>query len=374
MAAAADGAPMSGPLHVQFEKRFRGGPTIVAEWEQPADAYSVTVLFGPSGCGKTTALRCVAGLERPNAGVIHFGPDVWFDAGRGLHLPPQRRGVGFLFQDYALFSHRTVAGNVGYAIGRSGRERVAELLTAFELEGLGGRYPSQISGGQQQRVALARALAGRPRVLLLDEPLSALDQATRDELRPALRRLLAGLGIPVVLVTHDRAEAIALGDQIVVMDRGRVLQRGSVEEVFSRPRDPAVAWIVGTETVQPGTVIAIVDGLATVRVGSATLTAVPPAVTDSPASSRDVFVCIRGEDVALHRNGGEGSPRNRLPAVVNSLTPEGPLVRVGLDCGFPLIALVTRPASAELDLKIGDRLTAVVKAPAVHLAPRRASP
>jgi molybdate transport system ATP-binding protein len=363
---------MKGPLTVRFDKRYRRGPTIAAEWEQPVDRYSVTVLFGPSGCGKTTALRCLAGLERPDAGFIRYGSETWFDAEQRIHLPPQRRRVGFLFQDYALFPHLSVAENVGYAVRRASRSQVAELLAAFELTGLEERYPAQISGGQQQRVALARALAARPRLLLLDEPLSALDAATRDELRPALRRLLAGFGVPVVLVTHDRTEAIALADRIVVMDRGRVLQGGTVDEVFSRPADPAVARILGTETVQPGVVLSVEDGLATVQVGTARVTAVPTAA-DLP-SEREVFVCIRGEDVALHRDGGEGSPRNRLAAVVQSLTPEGPLVRVGLDCGFPLVALVTRPACADLALQVGDRLTAAVKAPAVHLVPRRTTP
>jgi molybdate transport system ATP-binding protein len=177
--------------------------------------------------------------------------------------------------------------------------------------------------------------------------------------------MLAAFGIPVVVVTHDRTEAITLADQLIVMDRGRVMQRGPVDEVFSRPADLAVARIVGTETVQPGTIVGVEDGLATVQVGPARLVAVAP---EPPG--HEVFVCIRGEDVALHRAGGDGSPRNRLAAVVDSLTPEGALVRVGLDCGFRLVALVTRPACADLGLQVGDHLTAVIKAPAVHLIPR----
>jgi molybdate transport system ATP-binding protein len=356
---------MTARLAIQFEKRFPRGATITAEWEQPVNTYSVTVLFGPSGCGKTTALRSLAGLERPEAGRIRIGSETWFDAGQRIHWPPQRRGVGFLFQDYALFPHLTVGGNVAYSLSRAERPRVSELLAALDLSGLENRYPNEISGGQQQRVALARALARRPRVLLLDEPLSALDTPTRDDLRPALRRMLAGIGVPVVMVTHDRSEAITLADQLIVMDRGRVIQRGPVDEVFSRPADLQVARIVGTETVQPGAIVAVEDGLATVQVGSARLLAVAPV-----ASVQRVFVCIRGEDVALQRDGGEGSPRNRLAAVIESLTPEGPLVRVVLDCGFRLVALVTRPACTDLGLQVGDRLTAVVKAPAVHLIPR----
>lgn len=358
---------MSPRLSVRFEKRFPGGSSIAADWEQPADVFTVTVLFGPSGCGKTTALRCLAGLERPDTGQVRFGEETWFDAATDVCLPPQRRGIGFLFQDYALFPHLTVAGNVGYALTRGDRpQRVADLLATFGLAGLDDRSPDQLSGGQQQRVAVARALARRPRLLLLDEPLSALDGPTADELRPTLRRLLAGFGVPVVLVTHDRTEAMSLADQVVVMDRGRSIQRGPVDEVFTRPIDLAAARIVGTETVQPGNVVHIADGLATVEVGRARLSAV--AATDP---GRDVFVCIRGEDVALQRGtAGEISPRNRLDAVVEALTPDGPLVRVNLDCGFPLVALVTRPAATDLGLAPGERLTAVVKAPAVHLITR----
>src|SRR5581483_848175 len=220
-AATAGGAGMSDRLEALFENRFPGGVRVVVGWEQAADRFAVTVLFGPSGCGKTTALRCLAGLTRPEAGVIRCGADVWFDADRRIDLSPQWRGVGFLFQDYALFPHLTVAGNVGYAVPRAERRaRVGELLAAFGLTGLEDRYQNQVSGGQQQRVALARTLARRPRLLLLDEPLSALDGPAREQLRPGLRDRLAGFSVPVVLVTHDRTEAIALADHLIVMDRG----------------------------------------------------------------------------------------------------------------------------------------------------------
>jgi molybdate transport system ATP-binding protein len=365
---------VSERLEVRFEKCFPGGVSVAAEWEQPAGGFSVTVLFGPSGCGKTTALRCLAGLSQPETGTIRCGTDTWLDADRGIHQLPQHRGVGFLFQDYALFPHLTVAGNVGYAlasVARKEREnRITELLAGFGLTGLENRYPQQVSGGQQQRVALARTLARRPRLLLLDEPLSALDGPTREELRPELRQRLGEFRIPVVVVTHDRTEAMALADHLIVMDRGRVVQQGPPTDVFTRPAGLAVARIVGTETVQPGQIVALSDGLATVQVGGTKLAAVAPA-----GSARDVFVCIRGEDVALQRGDvADSSPRNRLAGVVDSLTWEGPLVRVGLDCGFPLVALVTRPACTELGLSVGDRLTAVLKAPAVHLIPRPQQP
>ncbi|MEI8197543.1 MAG: ABC transporter ATP-binding protein, partial [Phycisphaerae bacterium] len=225
----------------------------------PTRPCGITVLFGPSGCGKTTILRCLAGLERPDMGFIRYGSEYWFDAPRGLHLPPQRRGIGFLFQDYALFPHLNVAGNISYAIARIARiprpqrrERLAEMLDLLDLGGLEQRYPDQLSGGQQQRVALARALITRPKLLLLDEPLSALDGPTRETLRRHLRKLLTALHIPAIIVTHDPTEAMALADHVAVLHRGQVLQAGPVEEVFSRPTDLTVAQIVGIETVLAG--------------------------------------------------------------------------------------------------------------------------
>jgi molybdate transport system ATP-binding protein len=357
---------MSEPFDVDFQTLLPGIVVEVA-WQQPAESFAVTVLFGPTGCGKTTVLRCIAGLVRPDSGHVHYGSVAWFDSQRRINLTPQARGVGLLFQDYALFPHLTVEQNLAYSVGRHDSKRVAELLMEFELIGLELRRPGHISGGQQQRLALARVLARRPRILLLDEPLSALDTPTREEMRRRLRRQLEQFGAPTVIVTHDRAEALSLADYLIVMKDGGVLQKGTVDEVFSRPADAAVARIVGTETVQPGTMLGVENGLATVQVGSTRLVAVdpPPGITD-----RDVLVCIRGEEVALHRDGGGGSPRNRLSCVVTSLVPEGPVLRVSLDCGFPLVSLVTRLAATDLGLQVGDHLTAAVKAQAVHLIPR----
>jgi molybdate transport system ATP-binding protein len=361
---------MSAEIVARFVKRFAGAVAVEADLRRPTDRFSVAVLFGPSGCGKTTTLRCLAGLERPDEGRIVFERTPWFDADRRVFLTPQRRGVGYLFQEYALFPHLTVGGNVAYGlrgVPRSERRRrVGEMLDVFRLADLEGRYPHQVSGGEQQRVALARVLVLRPRLLLLDEPLSALDQPTREQLRPELRRLLAGFDIPVVLVTHDRTEAVALADHVVVLDGGKVRQQGAVEEVFSRPAGVEVARIVGTENVLPGRVVRTEGGLATVAVGDRQLVALAPA---SPAEH--VFVCIRAEEVVLQKGTPDhASPRNRLAGVIQTLTPEGPLVRVAVDCGFALHALVTRTACAELALRPGEPITALVKAPSVHLIAR----
>lgn len=362
---------MAGTLTASFARRFAGGMLIRAEFSCPVLAPSVTVLFGPSGCGKTTVLRCLAGLEKPDEGTIRFNAETWFDSRQNIHLAPQSRGVGFVFQDYALFPHLSVAGNIAYGLRgtppEARRKIVGDFIERFSLRGLKQRRPYQLSSGQQQRVALARSLAPQPRLLLLDEPLAALDAALREELRSELRHLLAAAKIPVLLVTHDRAEALALGDAIIVMADGAVRQSGSVIEVFNQPADAAVAKILGVETIQPGGILSRHEGLATVKIGAVILTALAPLV-----ETDDVFVCIRGEDVVIQPDAinAESSARNRLRARITGLRHEGPLVRVELDAGFPLHALITRPACAELALQVGETITASIKAPAIHLVPR----
>jgi molybdate transport system ATP-binding protein len=361
---------MNDELVMDFEKKFPLGATIRAALRRSVDHFGVTVLFGPSGCGKTTVLRCLAGLERPETGHIQFKGETWFDATTRVFRSPQQRDVGLLFQHYALFPHLTVAGNVAFGIRRmpraERRERMREIFTLFEIQDLADRYPSQISGGQQQRVALARVMVRRPRLLLLDEPLSALDATLRENLRWELSRLLGELQVPVVLVTHDRVEAIAMADELVVMENGAIRQAGPVHEVFTRPADLSVAKIVGTETVEPGCIISQEEGLAVVSAADVELLAILPEHI-----VRDVYVCIRAEEVILQRNtDAQSSVRNRLPAQVTSMVPEGPMVRVGLDVGFRLTSLVTRPACEELQLKIGDQVVAMLKAPAIHLIAR----
>jgi len=364
---------MAEKIVAQFSRRFPGGPLLNVDALRIACGQpSITVLFGASGAGKTTVLRCLAGLERPDSGVIRCGEELWFDASTSVFLPPQKRNIGSLSQDYALFPHLTVEANIAYGLrGLAANEhcaRIGEVVHLLDLAGLERRLPAQLSGGQQQRVALARAVVRRPRLLLLDEPLSALDSPTRLRLRRELRRLLLHLGIPTLLVTHDRLEALSLGDDLVVIDNGMLVQRGPVQVVFSRPANLAVASIVGIETVLPGHVESAAEGLLVVSVGEAKLAAL---ASDFPAQTRDVFVCIRAEDVMIQK--GEDRPssaRNHLAATVGSLTREGPMVRIELDCGFPLAAWLTKQACEELALNSGDRVVALVKAPNVHIIPR----
>ena len=205
---------------------------------------AICALLGPSGCGKTTLLRLVAGFERPDAGAIRIGSEEV--AGPAKDVPAERRHVGMVFQDYALFPHLDVAANVGYGLDRVGRaDRVAEVLALVGLEGLGNRHVHGMSGGQQQRVALARALAPEPRVILLDEPFSNLDAGLRDRLRREMREILGRAGVTALFVTHDQDEALSIADTVAVMRDGRIMQRGTPEEVYTRPSTGWVADFLG---------------------------------------------------------------------------------------------------------------------------------
>jgi molybdate transport system ATP-binding protein len=216
-----------------------------------------------------------------------------------------------------------------------------------------------------------RWLAPQPRLLLLDEPLSALDAPTRDVLRGELRTLLYSLSIPVLLVTHDRGEALALGDQVAIVNDGRIAQHGAVDEVFRRPSTPAIAAIVAVETIQRARVLQADEELVTVAVGETRLIAAAPGFSIGDA---EVFVCIRAEDVLVFKTAESvsASARNRLPGIVRSLAREGPTWRIEMDCGFPLTALLTRQACEELALRENDRVLAMIKAMNVHLIPRSA--
>jgi molybdate transport system ATP-binding protein len=217
----------------------------------------VVALFGPSGSGKSLTLQAIAGLIRPDAGWITIAGRTAFDASTGVNLPPQERRVGFVFQNYALFPHMTVAENVAYGLFRVDADEramlVADALRSVRLDGLEQRRPGQLSGGQQQRVALARALVTRPDVLLLDEPFAALDQIIRGEVHQQLLDLLRELPIPTLLVTHHLEEAFALSREIAVLEAGRVLQFGPRDEVYYRPATPSVARHVGMKNLLPGT-------------------------------------------------------------------------------------------------------------------------
>ena len=358
-------------LFVDFEKHFDGGPAIRVKLHRPVATFSLTVLFGPSGAGKSTTLRCLAGLERPDRGIIRFGDEIWFDAERNIFLPPQQRKIGYLFQDYALFPHLTVEQNIAYGLRKLSaplrRQRIEEITGLLEIGGLDHRFPRQLSGGQQQRVALARTLACRPRLLLLDEPLSALDAPTRQQLRRQLRHWLVELQISTLLVTHDRLEALAFGDHLALFHAGRVCQSGPVQKVFSAPADLNVARIVGVDTIEQGRIVNISDGLATLEVGQTQLVALAPPA--DAAIESEVYVCIHAEDVTLEVGAAlpETSACNHLVGRIRSVDREGPIVRLNLDCGFPLKALITNQAYENMGLHEWSEVVALIKATAIHV-------
>jgi molybdate transport system ATP-binding protein len=358
------------PLDIEIHFRYSGGAEITCAWHHTFDDAPVSVLLGPSGSGKTTLLRCLAGLERPSSGHIRLGRDVWFDASRKTHRPPQQRDIGVLFQDYALFPHMNVADNVTFGSGTMSRravaDRLAELLDMFGLHGLADRFPRQLSGGQQQRVALARTVFRRPSLLLLDEPLSALDAMTREHVREELNSQIRSLHIPAYIVTHDRLDALALGDRTVLIDHGRVVQSGLTREVFAHPATPTAARLVGVDTVVFGHVESTDNGLATVLVDGRAIRAEAPVT-----GVEEVALCIRAEDVLIARTAdNEMSAMNRWPGVIRSDVPEGPFIRVVMDCGFRMSALVTRDAWQRLALRVGDSAVAIVKAASIKVLPR----
>jgi molybdate transport system ATP-binding protein len=232
-------------LALDLQKKVNGFSLDIA-WEMRNE---LTVLFGCSGSGKSLTLQMVAGLIKPDCGHIHFNGQVFFNSEARIDLPPQQRSLGYVFQHLALFPHMTVRENILYGAGGltgdEKKERCASLVKSFGLEGLEHKLPAEISGGQKQRVAFARALIRRPAVLLLDEPFSALDSPLRREMCGFLRKVRTEFGLPVVLITHDPAEARALADRIIVYDRGRIAQTGTPDDVFANPANQEVARLVG---------------------------------------------------------------------------------------------------------------------------------
>ncbi|MGN0655267.1 MAG: ABC transporter ATP-binding protein [Ruminiclostridium sp.] len=215
------------------------------------DSGSFTTLLGPSGCGKTTLLRMLSGLETPDSGEIFFDDRCVFSSEKSINIPPEKRGLGFVFQDFALWPHMTVYENVAFGLRASRRtenldEKVKNALRAVRLEDFAARYPSQLSGGQQQRVAFARAIVIEPECILFDEPLSALDALLREEMRTELKELISRLGITAVFVTHDQTEAMSMSDKIAVLDGGVIQQYASPEEIYSKPATPFVAKFIGS--------------------------------------------------------------------------------------------------------------------------------
>jgi molybdate transport system ATP-binding protein len=332
----------------------RGAFTVELALEVAAG--EVLAVLGPNGAGKSTVLRVLAGLLPPEAGRVRIGDDVWDDVAAAVHVPAHRRRVGMVFQDYLLFPHLSALENVAFGLRTRGirhsdaRARAAEWLERVGLADLADRRPGQLSGGQAQRTALARALVTDPALLLLDEPLAALDARTRLTVRAELRRHLAAFPGSTVLVTHDPVDAMALADRVVVVEEGHVVQSGAPADVARHPRTDYVARLVGLSLLPgagAGTTVRL-DGGGTVAVAEKT--------------AGPVFVAVRPESVALYLARPEGSPRNVWPATLVGATPHGATVRCELAGEVPLVADVTATAFAELALAPGAPVWAAVKA------------
>ncbi len=358
---------MSNRIEARDLRVVRAGRTLVDVPSFGLPSGRVVALIGPNGAGKTTLLTHLALLERPTSGDILF--DGASTRRRELAL---RRRMAVVFQEPLLLD-RTARANVETGmrlrgVGRTARrERSERWLARFGVAAMADRSPRTLSGGEAQRVSLARAFALEPEILLLDEPFSALDRPARDAITDDLARALAETGVTTLIVTHDRDEAARLGDDVAVMIGGRIRQIGAPSDIFGAPADEEVAAFVGVETMIPATVTGDEAGLLTLTAAGHAIEAI--AV---PGSFRDALVCLRPEDISI-APGGEatpGSARNKLPGVVTRIVPSGADARIEIDCGFPLIARITRRSVDELSLAPGTRVVASFKATAVHLIPK----
>jgi molybdate transport system ATP-binding protein len=336
-----------GALHLEVQLEVAPGETVA--------------LLGPNGAGKTTLLRVLAGLQPFDAGRVALDGTV-LDAG-ALHVPPEARPIGVVFQDYLLFPHLSALENVAFGLRSRGvarseaRRRAAEWLVRVGLGPHLASRPQTLSGGQAQRVALARALATEPRLLLLDEPLAALDASTRLETRRDLRRHLASYEGVRLVVTHDPLEAVALAERLVVIEEGRVVQAGTSEEISRRPRSRYVADLVGVNLLRGRA-----EGDRVV-VGPAASLSVPGA------GQGEVFAVIHPRAVALHRRAPEGTPRNVWQGTADELDLEGERVRVRVGGPMPIVAEVTPAAVADLALADGGPVWVSVKATEISVYP-----
>ncbi len=347
---------MSEPfLSIQHVRKSFGATTVVQDFNLDVDKGEFISFLGPSGCGKTTMLRIVAGFEQPSAGRIVVG-------GKDMtSLKPNQRNIGMVFQAYALFPNMTVAQNIGFGLKVAGKPkaeidaRVAEMLGLIKLGEFGARYPYQLSGGQQQRVALARALAPKPRLLLLDEPLSALDAKVRVSLRDEIRAIQRELGITTIFVTHDQEEAMSMSDRIVVMNAGRADQVGAPFEVYNRPATRFVAGFVGTLNVLD---VVVKDPAS----GAVEIGGVPVALSRSLGSVKAgerISLALRPETISMTHDAARSIS---IPCTITAVNFLGSVIRISADTGGNSLSFDTFNNPAAPPPTPGDRTT-------VHFSP-----
>jgi len=354
-------------LSVRIRKSFPSerGSSFALDIDFTAAA-GFTILFGASGAGKTTLLDCIAGLQTPEEGRIAVGQIVLSDSGSGINLLPNRRSVGYLLQTLALFPHMTVAQNVQYGLDGlpedEREDRSGEILALFRISAHAGRRPDEISGGERQRAALARTLVTRPRVLLLDEPLTALDAVTKSQILDDLRAWNNQHRIPILYVTHQREEVFALGENVIALDAGRIVARGSPHEVLLRPQSETVAQLAGFENIFECAFVANhpEHGTMTCRVAGSTFELeVPLSRIDR---SRPLRIGIRAGDILLASSAPQGlSARNIFPGTITSLQQRDVMVVAKVNCGAEFEVHLTPAARETLHLESGGSVWLVVK-------------
>jgi molybdopterin-binding protein len=317
------------------------------------------LILGPTGAGKTRLLETIAGLHHPDSGRI------WINGMDVTALPPEKRNVGFVFQEYCLFPHLTVRKNVEFGLKMRGlptnevEDRVQDAFRLLNLHHLSERRVDALSGGEKQRVALARALAIKPEVLLLDEPLSALDPPTRETLRGELREIHRKLRVTTIHVTHNLVEAMVLADRMGVLDRGTMVQVGPPDQIFRKPKSKFVAEFVGSENIFVGR-SRVLGGMAKINLGKVEIEAV------SEKEGR-VVVCIRPEEILLHKVKAETSARNVLKGVITEVADLGPLMKLRVRAGENFVVLMTRRSFSEMNLRVNSRVYISFKASSVHV-------
>jgi molybdate transport system ATP-binding protein len=363
--ALAKSATASLGVAIQKSRDSRSGSnfTLEAAFSIPS---GITILFGPSGSGKSTVLDCIAGLVAPDSGRIVIGNRVFFDSATGVNVGIADRNVGFVFQDLGLFPHMTVEDNIQYGLvnfaQKERRRRCEEVLEAFHIGNMGRRFPGQLSGGERQRVALARALVTEPTILLLDEPLSAVDASVKARIIEDICSWNCSHRIPILYVTHDRGEVFALGERIIVLDRGKILAEGIPYEILQSPRQEAVAHLAGFENVFDAEIVTHQPAFGTMicRLGNGNIFIETPLAQFDPGTR--LRLGVRAGDILLACEQPRSlSARNILSGFVVSLTRHDFIVKATVDCGVLLHVNLTLGGSQLLELKVGSAVWVVIK-------------
>ncbi|HTX60982.1 MAG TPA: tungstate ABC transporter ATP-binding protein WtpC [Methanobacterium sp.] len=318
------------------------------------------VILGPSGSGKTMLLELIAGLWYPDSGKIYINNK------EITQLPPEKRGVGFVYQNYMLFPHKTVFENIAFGLNirkvdeKEIKARVEEMAELFGISHLTHRLPRTLSGGEQQRTALARALIIRPKILLMDEPLGALDRKTRDDLIDEMKDLHEKVDTTFIYVTHNFDEALALADRIAIMKNGNISQVGNTTEIFRRPSDMFVADFVGVENIIKG--VAKNDGEKLTLIDTGNI-----SIYSTELKRGNVHITVRPEDIILSASKVETSARNVFNGKITQIVDTGAIIKLTVDVGEPFIVFLTRQSFIEMELNIGKPIWAFFKATAVHM-------